>query len=257
MPSNSFSPRKIMEDLIHRWWVIFLAIAIGGLLGTAFSTLSPPRFQAEARISTSIDYTILPDLEDYEEDRIINEAGWVMMSDPVLLAVQERAEGEGVNVPFADLTERFSVDRIDDLWALRVIGADPQQISQLANIWVDVSYQNLTDAHAFALQASALRSTIAALEDCEDAEWPDALALCQSTDPQSLQAELDTLTAELDEALALSQGLNPASNYTINSYAEVPSLPSYQARGIMAFLGMLIGLVSGLVVLWFTGKKEY
>jgi len=257
MSSNLFSPRKFMEDLIHRWWVIFLAIALGGLLGTALSTLNPPRYQAEARISTSIDYTILPELEDYEEDRIINESGWVMLSDMVLREVQKRAAGEGVNVAFAEILERFSADRIDDLWALRVVGDDPREVSQLANIWAGVSYQHLADAHANALQASAVRSAFAALENCEQAEAPDAIALCQSTDTQSLQAELDILTAELDEALALSQGLNPASNYTINSYAEVPSLPSYQARGIMAFLGMLIGLVSGLVVLWFTGKKEY
>lgn len=256
MPSTTFSPRAYFEKLIHHWWVIFLAIAIGGAAGAGLSLLTPPRYEAEAKISTSIDYTLLPELEDYEEDRIINEAGWVMLSDAVLLDVQERAKVEGVRFPFEDFATRFSSDRIDDLWALRVVGEDQQETSTLANIWVDVSLQHLTSAHAYALEASTIRSAIAALENCQQADDSTAPALCESTDVGTLEKELDALTAELEDAIALSLGLNPASNFTINSYAVVPLSPSYQARGVMALLGMLLGLMAGLVALWFSRKKE-
>jgi uncharacterized protein involved in exopolysaccharide biosynthesis len=256
MPSESFSPRRYFEKIIHLWWVMFLAIAIGGAAGAGLSYLIPPRYEAQAKISTSIDYTILPELEDYEEDRIINEAGAVMLSDAVLLDVQERTKTEGVRIPFEDFSTRFSADRIDDLWALRVVGADQQEASSLANIWVDISFQHLTSAHAYALEASAIRSALAALEDCQQADDSTAPALCETTDVDTLEKELDAMTAELEEALALSLGLNPASNYTINSYAVVPLSPSYRARGVMAFLGMLLGLMAGLVALWFIGKKE-
>ncbi len=256
MPSITFSPKEYLEKLIHRWWIIFLMIAIGGVVGAGFSFITPPRYEAEAKISTSVDYTILPGLEDYEEDRIINDAGWVMLSDAVLLDVQERAKAEGVSIPFEDFATRFSADRIDDLWALRVIGSDQEEVSTLANIWADVSFQHLTIAHSYALEASTIRAVIAALESCQQEEITTTPALCETTDVGTLETELDALTEELEDALALSQGLNPASIYTINSYAVVPLSPSYQARGVMAFLGMLLGLMAGLVALWFIGKKE-
>ena len=256
MPSTTFSPSAYFEKLVHHWWVIFLAIAIGGMAGAGISLLTPPRYEAEAKISTSIDYTLLPELEDYEEDRIINEAGWVMLSDAVLLDVQERAKIEGERIPFEEFDTRFSADRIDDLWALRVAGTDQQEATTLANIWVDISYQHLSDAHAYALDASTIRSAIAALESCQQADDGSALALCETTDVGTLEVELESLTADLDDALALSLGLNPASNYTINSYAVIPLSPSYGARGVMALLGMALGLMAGLIVLWFSGKKE-
>jgi len=256
MYTNAFSSREYVEKLIHLWWVVFITIVIGGLAGAALSYISPPRYEAQANISTSIDYTILPELEDYEEDRIINEAGWVMLSDEVLLEVQTRAKIEGVPIPFEDFSKRFSADRIDDLWALRVTGEDPQEACTLANIWADISYQNLTAAHAYALEAKAIRVVIAALESCQTAVEGSALALCEMADMDALQSELNAQTAALEEALSLSQGLNPASNYSINSYALVPLKPSFQSRGVMAFLGMLLGLMAGLVGLWFAGNKE-
>jgi hypothetical protein len=256
MPSESFSPRRYFEKIIHLWWVMFLVIAIGGATGVGLSMFTPPRYEAEAKISTSIDYTILPELEDYEEDRIINEAGWVMLSDTVLLDVQERAKAQGVRIPFEDFSTPFSADRIDDLWALRVIGRDQEEVSTLANIWMDVSFQHLTTAHSYALEASAIRAAIAALESCQQEEITTKPVLCETTDVETLDVEVDAMTAELEEALALSLGLNPASNYTINSYAVIPLSPSYQARGVMAFLGMLLGLMAGLVAMWFIGKKE-
>lgn len=256
MPSKTFSPKAYFEKLIHHWWVIFLAVVISGAAGVGVSYLSPPRYEAEAKITTSIDYTLLPELEDYEEDRIINEAGLVMLSDAVLLDVQERAKTEGVRIPFEDFSTRFSADRIDDLWALRVIGVDQQEASTLANIWVDISSKHLSDAHANALEASTIRAAIAALESCQQVEIVTVPALCETTDVDTLKMELDILTADLEDALALSQGLNPASNFTINSYAVVPLSPTYQARGVMAFLGMLLGLMAGLVALWFIGRRE-
>ena len=220
------------------------------------SYLSPPRYEAEAKISTSVDYTLLPELEDYEEDRIINEAGWVMLSDAVLLDVQERAKSEGIAIPFEDFSTRFSADRIDDLWALRVVGRDGEKVSTLANIWADLSFQHLSAAHAYALEASAIRAAIAALESCQQEEIVTAPALCETTDMDTLEMELDALRTGLEDALALSQGLNPASNYIINSYAVVPLSPNYQARGVMALLGILLGLMVGLVALWFIGRRE-
>ena len=256
MPSSSFSARQFIIFMIQKWWVICLAMVVGGLLGVAISTLQPPQYEAQANISSSIDYTLLPDLEDYEEDRMINEAGWLIFSDQVFLDVQTRAKLEGYPIAFEDFDERFSADRVDDLWALRVVGEDAQEASTLANIWADVSYQHLTTAHAYALEASMIRSAITALESCQQADAGSAFSLCEVTDMDTLQTELDKQTSALEDALALSQALNPASNYTINSYAVVPLAPSYQTRGAMAFLGMLLGLAAGFVILWFTGKKE-
>jgi len=257
MPSSAFSPKTYFEKLIQHWWILFLAVTIGGLVGIGLSFLRQPRYQAEARISTSVDYTILPALEDYEEDRIINEAGWVIMSDDVLLQVQEVGMRDGLDYSIETLRDQFSADRIDDLWTLRVIGQDPHVIAQLANIWADTSFQVLTSAHDAAVEASAIRAYILALESCQKQDDSGTgFALCDIDNPDVLQDELELQTSWLDQALETSLGLNPASIYVLTSYAEIPNQPFYQARGIMAFLGMLLGLVLGLVALWFILKEK-
>jgi len=74
MPSIDFSLKIFTESLIQKWWVLFMAIVVGGMIGAGLSFVLPARYEADARISTSVDYTLLPELQDYEEDRIINEA---------------------------------------------------------------------------------------------------------------------------------------------------------------------------------------
>ena len=258
MPSIDFSLKIFTESLIQKWWVLFMAIVVGGMIGAGLSFVLPARYEADARISTSVDYTLLPELQDYEEDRIINEAGWVMQSDAVLREVQEQALAEGFMIDMDAMLDQFSADRIDDLWALRVSSPDPQEAAALANIWVDVSFQHLTAAHAAALEASAIRNAIEALSSCPSVESSSEskLALCEEESASSLEIALSSQTQKLEDALARSEGLNPASVYTLNRYAEVPYTPSFRARGVMAFLGLLLGLAGGLMAIWFRGKKE-
>jgi len=107
MPSRDFSPKKYFQKVVEKWWILFLAMLIGGLIGVGLSFLKTPRYEAEARISTSIDYTVLPELEDYEEDRMINEAGWVMLSDAVLENVQSKAEEQGISLSYGEMLDTF------------------------------------------------------------------------------------------------------------------------------------------------------
>ena len=255
MPSRDFSPKKFFQKVIKQWWIIFLAMIISGAAGAGLSFLKAPRYEAEAMISTSVDYTLLPELEDYEEDRMINEAGWVMLSDMVLESVQAQAHARGIQVSFTEITDTFSAERIDDLWTLRVVGEDPASAADLANLWVDEAFAQLESALAHALTADGHARYIAALESCASDTEDAAAGICVLGDNDAIKDVIDAQTTFLEQELALGRGINPAARFTVTSYAQVPTSPTYQARGVMAFLGLLLGLVTGLIMVWFMGKR--
>ncbi len=88
MAKNNISPKIIINKAINKWWLFFLFAVLGGAIGFLISMVHTPRYEAVARISTSIDYTISPKIEDYQEDRVIQDAGLLMISDDVLKAVR-------------------------------------------------------------------------------------------------------------------------------------------------------------------------
>lgn len=257
MPSSDFSPRKFFDSIIVRWWLLFTAMVIGGILGTGLSFEKEPRFEAQASISTSVDYTLAPELEDYEEDRIINEAGWLMISDNVLEKVYTQAQENGIVVSYQDLSESFSTERIDDLWTLRVAGPDPEIASSLANLWLDEAFSQLDEASEHAQVASSIESYLSALEFCgsADLEVEDS-PICSFEDPDELDNEIKEQTTQLNIELEKSRGINSLARFAVVRYAEPPTSPSYQPRGIMAAVGILLGLVSGVGLVWFMSTKE-
>ena len=45
-----------MTNLFRHWWLIALIAIVGGLLGLAVSALKPPKYEAEAVFSATIDF---------------------------------------------------------------------------------------------------------------------------------------------------------------------------------------------------------
>jgi uncharacterized protein involved in exopolysaccharide biosynthesis len=258
MSSRDFKPKLIIERTIRRWPLLFMAMLLGGAAAYGVSALLPPRYEAVAQVTTNIDYTIAPEIDDHLEDRAINEAGWLMVSYKVLGNVLSSAEEEGMDITYQDIKDTFSVERIDDLWTLRVVGPDPEDVVALANIWVEEAYAQLDEAAEHAQAASVLGTYLTSLEDCLDA-LPDeggSYALCTADNVDDLAGEIEEKTLLLNKELELSRAIHPAARYALVSYAQVPVEPVFHTRGTLVFSGALLGLVIALAWLFIKNNGE-
>jgi uncharacterized protein involved in exopolysaccharide biosynthesis len=258
MKSNDFTPITIIQKIISKWWILFIAMLAGGLLGYFISTRLAPRYEAAATISTSIDYTISYELEDYQEDRAINEAGWLMISDPVLENVHKQISEKGVSISYVEILESFSVERVDDLWTLRVTSQNPSSAVLFANIWVDEAYDQLDQASEHAQNASSLTAYIYSLESCleEIPEDSNQYAICTIDNVDTLSSEILTKTELLNQELELSKALLPTARYSLVSYAQTPTESLVHTRGILVLSGFFLGLICALAVLFISAEKE-
>jgi len=258
MPSQDLQPRDLFEKAIQNWRYIFLFIVFGGLLGYGLSFLQAPRYEAAAQISVSIDYARHPEIEDYEEDRAINEAGLLMVSDMVFDAVRTAAGREDISLSDAEMSGAFFAERIDDTWSLRVVGDDPNRTARVANLWAEEAFAQLDAAFTAAQEADALSGYIFALENCQDADsdTSDDYALCREGDPDAVENALREALSERDALLGQSRGLFPHARYTLVNFADVPAEATLHARGVFVFSGALLGLVLAMVYIFYLLSRK-
>lgn len=258
MAEKQISSRKTIDNILHKWWLVFLLMVVGGGIGFLIATLQPARFEATARISTSIDYTLAPRLEDYQEDRAIQEAGNVIFSDAVLEAVQAKLADKGISLGYEDILDTFSIERVDDLWTLRVTSSDPQLAAAAANAWLEEAYLQLNTAFEHAQTAETLGVYLQSLDDClyADPEEIEQYALCAMNSTEALTEEILEKTELRNEELELSRALFPAMRYALVNEAQVPTSATLHTRGILVLSGAMLGfLVSVLLVVSLSKKR--
>ena len=258
MPSKDFKPKLLIEKTISKWRLLFLAMLAGGIAAYGAAGLFPARYEAVAQVTTNIDYSIAPEIDDHMEDRAINEVGWLMVSYPVLSNVLETVKEQGMEITYQDIMDHFTVERIDDLWTLRVTGSDPEAAAFLANVWVDEAYTQLDAASEHAQAASALRAYIYSLKNCLDA-LPDQsgnFALCTVDNVDKITKELTIKTKQLNEELELSRAIHPAQRYALVSHALTPTEPTFHVQGVLVLNGALLGLIFAVVYLLMRASRE-
>jgi len=251
MKSDSFTPILNLKNILNKWWLLVLAGVIGGAIGCLVSLTLPPRYEAYAQISSQLNYSEAYELEDYEENRAVNEVGWVCVLDPVLNEVENQLQDRGYKVDRSAIIEMFSVERIDDLWTLRVTHTDPQTAALFANIWADESYRQLTDAYSHALEAKNLQAHVSALNSCLSLpkQKTDFLEICSEKDEKTLTEEIREKTDLLEQELALARLLHPDLQFSFVSQAVVPRKPANRARGGLVFAGAALGFILMLAYL--------
>ena len=258
MKSDNFTPVRNFHNVLYKWWLLVLAALVGGIAGYLASFALPPRYEAYAQISSQLDYTDASELEDYEENRAVNEVGWVCVLDPVLNKVEAQIRAQGFDIDRQTILDTFSVERIDDLWTLRVVHTDPKTAALFANIWADESYRQLTEAYGHALQAESLQTYITALESCLELPPAEAalLKICTFEDNRALSSEIRKKTEILQHELSQARLLHPDLQFSFISQALVPMQPTRRGKGSLVFAGAALAFILALAYLLIRGGEE-
>lgn len=254
---DQFVPLAVLENALRNWWIIAVLMIAGGLGGLLLSVFRPAVYEATADFSVAIDYASTGPLTQYDEDLAINTAGNLFLSGEVLERVIQQANDEGLPLQRSDLGEKFFLERRFSVWTVRTRDAQPQAALRLAEIWMATGEMVLRDGYQHALQAAALEGYLRGQENCLEklgagAPQPEP---CNSTTFAQVQQNLSAAGAALYQERQASRGLFSGLLLGQFNAPEVASEPVAAGRGQFVFLGALIGLLTGIVLMEPGGAK--
>jgi len=143
-------PVNTFNNFVRNWWQIFVFAVVGGLLGLTISFALPPKYEAEAIFSTSIDFTQI------NFDKLVGNYGepvvWTQYEEDLVLQVVERMLLKQFNpaLRFArtldptlevpDFRNSLQIERYLSMWYLRYRHTDPEIAQAIVNFWAEKGY---------------------------------------------------------------------------------------------------------------------
>jgi capsular polysaccharide biosynthesis protein len=255
MALGEISPLRSIQSILKHWWVLVLLGVLGGGIGWLVHYLRPPLYEAKAVMAFNIDFPSLTDenLSIYIADQTFGAGGALMFSTSVLEQLVSEAQSRGIDVNLTTIVKMVQYpERRQNLWTLRVRHPDPQTAADLANLWAEISYQQLEEAHSHAVRASVLQTYLQALGECPDPPDlnPPPPAICAGQGGIDRQ-DLPAIEAELNAEIQASRGILTDLLFTFSQRAQVPDGPVSFETGSLVISGALIGFLCGVLLLSF------
>ena len=139
---------ETMSNLFKHWWLIALCAIVFGLLGLVYSALKPPKYEAEAIFSASIDFRDInfENLVDETESPLTFSQYDIDMAlsavQIVLLQVRNEAFTYAQSLDPSLDAETFKsnmlIERELGLWYLRYRHEDAQTAQSIVNHWAEL-----------------------------------------------------------------------------------------------------------------------
>ena len=155
---DTFNLIDTVDHLLQNWWKITLFMIIFGSLGLVFSFLKPPKYEAEAIFSSSIDYSQInfENLQDENEQPLqFTQYDLDLALSAVqrsLLRVRNRtivfAKTLDPTLDSATFEQNMRIDRYHDRWYLHYRHEDPQIAQSIVNYWAELGMAQLAEGQA-------------------------------------------------------------------------------------------------------------
>lgn len=247
---DEFSPAEAVKNALHKWWLIALTTAVGGLLAILFFQLRQPIYEATVSFALGIDYTRTGPITQYDEDHALGMVGMLITSTRVKEEVVSTAQEQGIEVSFDQLHLNSILERKAHVWILRVHHPDPQTAADIANIWADVALARLEEAYQHAVRKELLERYASSITSCLETitVGQPVLAPCQNLTLDEMQSTLAQLEDEIFAEKQASYNIFPGLLFGEVTKAVVPNRPIRYGRGSLALAGMAMGLIAGLLI---------
>ena len=153
---DAVDPVSSFNNLIQNWWKIIVFAAVGGILGLAISYVLPPRYEAEAIFSATIDFTEInfKNLKGSVGEPVV----WTQYEEDLALQVVERMLLKVRNdvIPYArtmdpaleikEYRNSYTIERYLSMLYLRYRHEDPEIAQSVVNFWAERGYEELLAA---------------------------------------------------------------------------------------------------------------
>lgn len=251
MMSLSYNPLDDLITAFRYWWMIVLFMIAGLALGWVFFQTQPPLYEARAEITLNVDLSRTGTLSDTNQDILINSAGELMASAPIMDDLRQHAIQTGW-LSADDLTQRtFFIERRAESYVLRVQHRNPQAALSLADRWSDLAMRALETASLSALHADHLERYLDGLTGCLQQQSISGVERvgCPYQNSQQIEAEIRKTGEQILKARAEARGLIPGLRFTLNQPAVLLPKPVQFQRTTYLLAGALLGLITALVAL--------
>jgi uncharacterized protein involved in exopolysaccharide biosynthesis len=251
---NDISPLDLLHRALRFWWVVATCMALGGLIGFAFSSARSPLYEANAVYQVAFDKARAPDAKYLDIEAAKQAAMDIMFSTAVQKRVSDTLKAQGIEFPSSDFGNgRVTVQRMNNRWLLTVRSENAQDAAAIANAWAAAAIAPLDAAYSHAVKVEALEQQIASLKDCFAAGDLASGNACAGT-AYNTRADLDAQVAELNSSLSAEQvasgGLVAALTLASSRPATLPSQPIYFGRNTLVLAGMFLGFLLGIGLTW-------
>jgi uncharacterized protein involved in exopolysaccharide biosynthesis len=247
---NAFSPLGALVKAIRFWWVVFLMMAAGGLVGWLVSQSQPPVYEAVGQFSASIDLIGTGPLTQYEEDVALNAISDLIKSPVVTQQVIDQAAAQGIQISMQELKKNSVVERKFSIFELRVRSGNAQTAERIANLWVERGQAQLLESYRHAIAAEHLLRYLRSLENClaQAGASEQVNVACSQPRLGEIQEEILQAGEALYQERLASNGLFSGLTIGPANGASVSGQAVLYDRNQMVLMGGLIGLVLGAVL---------
>ncbi|MDY6866687.1 MAG: Wzz/FepE/Etk N-terminal domain-containing protein, partial [Chloroflexota bacterium] len=153
---NTFIPYETLRHLLTNWWKIALLAVLFGMLGLATSYLIPPKYEAEAIFTATIDYRDI-NFENLQKENgkplTITQYDYdlaLSVVQTVLLQVKNDVIAYAQTLdPALDaqtFEDNMRIERRHAEWSLRYRHEDPAVAQAIVNYWAEVGLAQLEKA---------------------------------------------------------------------------------------------------------------
>lgn len=248
---GSFAPLDALQEMLDFWWLLFLFIVAGGLVGWFVHQARPPVYEAVGQFSASIDFVRTGPLTQLEEDVALNAVGNIVSSGTVIKTVVEQAHKEGIDITAQSLRKNSVIERRLDTWQIRVRNHDPQIAERLVNIWVEQGQAALLKSYESALKAGEYQRLLESLESCleRSVDIEPSGGQCSTDDAAKIQADMAAAGEVYAKARLGSLGLFEGLILGPVEKAIVSGQPVILARNQVVLAGCLLGLLVGTLMI--------
>lgn len=260
--AEDISPRDSLEHALRYWWMIAVAMMIGGIVGWSIARFSAPVYEARAGYRVTLDEDAVlaeaqktnPSAElTYELTApYLTPVALVFYNPEVRSAVKELALEEGFDFPEDGFRSgQLNLDQRRSDWTIIVRHRDSETAAKLADLWVSTADGHLREARKQAALAESIKIHLALLSHCFlDSSLVDGnqCAGTSFSDVEELQAQYQELDRQYQNALSASEGISILVSFEPGVAAQPPIRPVFYNTGLLLLAGSLLGLIFGGVL---------
>ncbi len=254
---NDFVPSELIKTIARRWWVLVLAMVLGGLAGMLITRAQKPVYQSQATITTAVDYAYTGSLQDFELDHLIMAVGDVIDSTAVRESVVESVLSQDVNDSADEILNGLTPIRKGYDWLLTARASDPVTAQMIAQSWGNEALNALTTLKTDAMDAFQIQVARYTLEECLSriVIVEPVSSGCSSQELEELRQFLNS-SSQPDASLPYRNSILLTNlSFELTKEPEVSTSPVLFRQNLTVLAGGLIGLVVALGVL-FRGKTQ-
>lgn len=254
---NDFVPSELIKTIARKWWILVLAMVLGGLAGMLITRTHKPVYLSQATITIAVDYAYTGSLQDWELDHLIMAVGDVIDSTTVRESVVENVLSEGLIAPADETLKNMTPIRKGNSWLLTVRASDPVMAQRIALLWGKEAINALAAIRTSATEASRFHVAQFALEECISrivAVEPVSSG-CSNEEMDELRLFLTKLN-QPDTSLDYRNSILLSNlSFEFTKEPEVPTSPELFRQNLNVLAGALIGLIVALGF-FFRGKTQ-